>query len=88
MSYVLAALLCVLVSAQARAEYRVALIIGNSKYQDKSLAAPARNLKAVAAEFAKLGFQTKIGEDLDEKKLRYAIEGFAGSLTRDTGIPT
>lgn len=61
-----------------RAEYRVALLIDNSRHQDKSLATPPRDLKALAESLREQqGFRCEIVEDLEEKELQRAIEKFA-----------
>ena len=83
----LVALLTGLASAPLQGEHRFALLIGNSAYQDKSLKMPAANLKAVAAAFQKHGFRCTVAENLDEKKLKYAIEAFADTTpTRGTAL--
>lgn len=70
------------------AEFRVALIIGNSAYQDESLRiASASDLKRVAAGLEKYGFRCETAENLDEKKLKSTIETFAARTpTRSTAL--
>lgn len=65
----------------ARAERRVALVIGNSAYAN---AAPLRNPRNDASDMAdalrKVGFEVALGLDLDQQKFAQAIERFARAL--------
>ena len=80
-------LLVLAAAASARAEHRFALIIGNSQYQDKSIKAPEKDLKAVEAALSKHGFYCRTVENLDEKKLKTTIESFASTTpTRGTAL--
>jgi len=74
-------------ASTVHAEHRVALLIGNSKYQDKSLSMPAKDLDSVAAALQKRGFHCKRMENVDESQLKVAIEGFARTTpTRSTTL--
>lgn len=83
----LAALVLTFAVASANAEHRVALLVSNSNYQDKSLATPGADLAALHAALEKQGVRCRIARDLDEKQLRAAIEGFAATTpTRGTAL--
>ncbi|PHR97392.1 MAG: hypothetical protein COA78_27730 [Blastopirellula sp.] len=81
-------LICLLgMASTVYAEHRVALLIGNSKYQDKSLSMPAKDLDSVAAALQKRGFYCKRMENVDESQLKVAIESFASKTpTRSTAL--
>jgi formylglycine-generating enzyme required for sulfatase activity len=81
-------LVLVVVSSPARAEHRVAFLIGNSAYRNPQDAVPARNLRALAAGLEKYGFRCQVLENLEnERALRDAIEGFAARTpTRSTAL--
>jgi formylglycine-generating enzyme required for sulfatase activity len=71
--------------AQAAAEKRVALVVGNSAYQHISrLANPSNDARLMADTLRGLGF-TLIGEgpqlDLDEAAFRRAVQSFGNALT-------
>ena len=78
-------LLCLTILAlsiyDARAERRVALVIGNSAYAN---AAPLRNPGNDASDMAdalrKVGFEVAIGLDFDQQKFAQAIQQFARAL--------
>src|SRR3954453_2068495 len=72
----------------ARAERRVALVIGNSAYVN---AAGLRNPRNDAADMAetlkKLGFEVELGLDLDQQNFAVTIEKFARALDgADVGL--
>ena len=74
-------------STPAYAEHRVALLIGNSEYQDKTLATPTRKLKLLAASLEKYGVRCTIRENLDEANLKSEIDRFADNTpTRGTAL--
>ena len=81
-------LLCLSVMATtAQAEHRVALLIGNSRYQYKSLSMPAKDLDSIATVLQKRGFYCKRLEDIDENQLKIAVERFANTTpTRSTTL--
>ena len=72
-------LLLSFVPALAWAEHRVALLIGNSAYKDKTLSVPETNLRALASGLERYGFRCKTVKDLGEAKLKSAIEDFSDS---------
>ena len=65
-------------AAVARAETRVALVIGNGAYGAvPSLANPPNDARDVAAELKTLGFNVFVGVDLDQAGMERAIGEFA-----------
>lgn len=70
-------LLVFCVASAVRAEYRVALLIGNRDYKDQPAAA-GQDLQTVARGLEKYGFRCQVVEDVpNDKAIRDAIEGFA-----------
>jgi len=72
----------------ARAEARVALVIGNGAYQEAtSLANPVNDAKDVAARLRGLGFTVIEGHDLEKRALERRIGAFADALAgADAGL--
>jgi hypothetical protein len=67
-----------LIPADASAETRVALVIGNSAYRDvPALANPRNDAEDVAAALTRLGFDTTVALDADRLSMEQAIERFA-----------
>lgn len=65
-------------AANAGAETRVALVIGNGDYRDvPTLANPPNDAKDIAAELKTLGFKVTLGVDLDQTSMERAIAQFA-----------
>lgn len=65
----------------ARAEYRHALVIGQSKYKSGPLAAPAKDVGAVAEALTKRGFTVTRVENLASvKELDEAVKAFARTV--------
>jgi hypothetical protein len=61
----------------ARAETRVALVIGNGSYREvATLANPPNDARDVAAELRTLGFKVTLGVDLDQASMERAIAEF------------
>ena len=70
-----------LVIPAASAETRVALVIGNSAYQNTApLPNPRNDATAMAAALQALGFQVLSGFDLDRTQTEAALREFADSL--------
>src|SRR5260370_5476616 len=62
----------------ARAETRVALVIGNGAYRSvPSLDNPPNDAKDVAAELRTLGFKVTAGVDLNQASMEHALAEFA-----------
>ena len=83
--------LCVAVAlplSTARAEYRVALLIGNQTSPHETIAGGDTELQRVARSLARYGFQCRVVENpANENGLRDAIEGFAGTTpVRSTAL--
>jgi len=85
--------LCVLAVAvfgalPASAEKRVALIIGNSAYQQAgTLANPVNDAKEMATALKDLGFVVLLGLDLDKRAFDIKVRDFSRALAdADTGV--
>ncbi|HXE69685.1 MAG TPA: caspase family protein [Hyphomicrobiaceae bacterium] len=75
------ALMALWPSSAAHAEKRVALVIGNSAYQNTGeLRNPSNDAADVTAALARLGFQVTDGRDLDKRAMERAIRQFGLSL--------
>lgn len=74
--------------ANANAERRVALVIGNSAYANAtSLRNPRNDATDIADSLKKVGFEVELGLDLDQRGFAQAVEGFARALEgADTGL--
>ena len=67
--------------AFAQAENRVALVIGNSKYQSiQQLATPADDAKAFANFLSTVNFQVLVNVDVAQTDLRRAIHEFSAAI--------
>ncbi len=76
------ALLTMAISSLAHAKNRVALVIGNSKYQHTAeLRNPGNDAADIAASLKKLGFKVMVGLDLDKLAMDRIIQAFAESLS-------
>lgn len=74
------------ISAVSHAESRVALVIGNSTYQEQALSYPANDASAIANVLSSLDFQVTLLIDSKRKALRRAIRTLAKSLQNKKGI--
>jgi formylglycine-generating enzyme required for sulfatase activity len=81
-------LLIALLPSPLRAEARIALVIGNSAYQNTAkLTNPRNDAADMAAALKKLGFQLIEGFDLDKAALDRKIRDFATALRgADVGV--
>ena len=78
----LAALWACLSGASARAESRVALVIGNSSYRAVTpLPNPVNDAKAVADELKSAAFDVSEALDLGQSDMRRAIKDFAAKIS-------
>jgi uncharacterized caspase-like protein len=78
---ILVAALLALAPAGARAEKRVALVIGNSAYRNTpALPNPRNDAAAIADALQKLGFSVQSGFDLDRAATEQALRAFGGAL--------
>jgi hypothetical protein len=67
--------------ADARAERRVALVVGNAAYANApTLRNPRNDANDVAETLKKLGFEVEFGLDLDQQNFAQAIDRFARAL--------
>jgi uncharacterized caspase-like protein len=79
--HVIFALLILAFAVEARAEKRVALVIGNSSYQHvPRLANPANDAADMASKLESLGFDVVSGHDLDLAGVRQTIRDFIARL--------
>jgi uncharacterized caspase-like protein len=68
--------------ADATAQRRVALVIGNSSYQNTTpLANPGNDAKAIASVFRQLGLEVLLGTDLAKPEMDRIIRTFAEKLS-------
>jgi uncharacterized caspase-like protein len=77
-----------LAATQASADRRVALVVGNSQYEHtQALPNPRNDAEDIARTLEKLGFEVKVGYDLDQIKFARLIDDFARALDgADVGL--
>jgi len=86
-SFVVVLLWLVASFGQARAEHRVALVIGNAVYPGAALASPVDDAAAVRVALERRGFVVTSIENADLKTLEAGIEKFTHSVpTRGTAL--
>lgn len=75
-------------TAQAQAEKRTALVIGNAQYMHAgALANPANDANDIAAALKEMGFNVVLGLDLDKPGFDAKVRAFAASLAdADTAV--
>ena len=80
--------LSVAVASPARAEKRVALVIGNAAYTTANpLANPTNDAGDISASLKQLGFEVVLGLDLDKSAFDAKVREFARALDgADTGL--
>ncbi|MCA9266919.1 MAG: hypothetical protein KDA41_00535, partial [Planctomycetales bacterium] len=79
-SLFIACLSLVVPLAAARAEYRVALLLGDAEQDSQARDKSEPELQAVAGALSQYGFRCRIVENAaNENALRDAIEGFAAT---------
>src|SRR3954447_14076136 len=63
-------------------ESRIALVIGNASYPDAEapLRDPVNNVRSLADELRRTGFEVDVGENLTKEAMRAAIERFYGKI--------
>jgi uncharacterized caspase-like protein len=83
---VLVALLLML--APAKAEKRVALVVGNTHYEHSpTLSNPVNDANDIAAALKRLGFEVLLGLDLDKRAFDLKVRDFARALNdADTAL--
>src|SRR5262249_24799563 len=81
MAFALIPLAFVFTASAARAEKRLALVVGNSGYQVGALATPANDAGLVAQTLQAAGFDVVGARDLDQDSLRRALRDFLEKAT-------
>jgi uncharacterized caspase-like protein len=81
MAFALIPLVLVFEPSAARAEKRLALVVGNSGYQVGALATPANDAGLVAQTLQAAGFDVVGARDLDQDSLRRAFRDFLDKAT-------
>ena len=82
-----AAFVAVAVCGTTRAEFRHALVIGNTAYPGNALTSPDRDAEAVAEAFRRRGFTVTEAVNLTADKLRETVADFAVTVpTRGTAV--
>jgi uncharacterized caspase-like protein len=77
----LSALIAISICAEARAEKRVALVIGNGAYENTTpLINPSNDAFDVADALRRLGFEVVDGRDLDKRAMERLIRQFGAKL--------
>src|SRR5262252_6903173 len=71
----------VLAAGAARAETRIALVVGNAGYQAGALATPANDAGLIAQTLQAAGFDVVGARDLDQDSLRHALRDFVEKAT-------
>ena len=80
-SALLCLLVAILICPEARAEKRVALVIGNAAYQNTApLNNPSNDAADMAAALQRLGFDVVEGRDLDKRAMERLIRQFGIKL--------
>jgi uncharacterized caspase-like protein len=78
---VLAPIALALTAGAARAEKRIALVVGNAGYQAGALATPANDAGLIAQTLQAAGFDVVGARDLDQDSLRRALRDFIEKAT-------
>jgi uncharacterized caspase-like protein len=78
---VLAPIALVLTAGAARAEKRIALVVGNAGYQAGALNTPANDAGLIAQTLQAAGFDVVGARDLDQDSLRRALRDFIEKAT-------
>jgi len=73
--------LALVLTAGARAETRIALVVGNAGYQAGALATPANDAGLIAQTLQAAGFDVVGARDLDQDSLRRALRDFVDKAT-------
>jgi len=75
------------VAPASTAEQRIALVIGNSKYESKPLPNPANDAADVAQALTQLGFRVTLRRDATHRQMVEAINEFGNQLRKGgTGL--
>ncbi len=79
--YFFAFVLLLFAGTQAFAENRIALLLGNSRYETASLANPGNDVKAMGEALARLGFNVTQGLDLTAPEMSRHVRTFVSQLS-------
>lgn len=74
------------VIAQAVAESRTALVIGNAAYKQSPLANPVNDATDIAQALRGAGFQVILKTDADQRGMKDAVRTFGDALKRSGGV--
>lgn len=84
LSFVLACLIGLLLSVQASANNRIALVIGNADYPDMPLKNPRNDAEAMEKTLIQAGFNVVTALDADLETMQSAMLEFVGQLNRNS----
>src|ERR1700704_1962712 len=79
--FVLVPLVLAIAPSAARAEKRIALVVGNAGYQAGALNTPANDAGLIAQTLQAAGFDVVGARDLDQDSLRHAFRDFIEKAT-------
>jgi hypothetical protein len=65
---------------------RIALVVGNSRYQEQPLRNPANDAQAIAAQLKGLRFTVTVQLDAGRQEMLEAIRAYGGSLAKSKGV--
>ncbi|MBI2510190.1 MAG: caspase family protein, partial [Betaproteobacteria bacterium] len=65
---------------------KVALVIGNSRYQQAPLRNPVNDANGIAAALKSVGFSVTLGLELGRSEMRDAIRAYTGGLARSNAV--
>jgi len=63
-------------------EYRVALVIGNSAYENAQLKNPVNDANDIAAALTDLGFEVVLGTNLNRDEIKQKVEEFSPMIKK------
>ena len=72
----------IIVSFEASAEQRNALVIGNSSYKNAPLTNPKNDANDIAIKLKSLGFSVKLLIDANRRSMRYAMRNFSKKIKK------
>src|SRR3979490_890939 len=79
--FALVPLVLAIAPSAARAEKRIALVVGNAGYQAGALNTPANDAGLIAQTLQAAGFDVVGARDLDQDSLRHAFRDFIEKAT-------
>ncbi len=75
----------VVTKEEMRTEHRVALVIGNSDYQEGKLKNPANDAKLIASTLRQVGFDVNEQTNLDLRQMKLAIRDIGDKVRGNDG---